>query len=230
MPIDACLAHLTRRDWLTQGPLSELTASYIKALQIHHYQGTIRSYLRCLAHFSYWMKGEGLTPESIGHELIEHFVREHLPLCTCPPPRRSVVGEMRAALHYLLPLLPVADGALAEIDPIEAELDRFGDYLRHTCGLALQTCSYRVRHVATFLAGRFGRGAPETGLLVATDIDDYLNGLAARWRSASRKVICTSFRSYLRFRTMLGDDSRNGVSIKDIADVLRHRDFNTARV
>ncbi|MNN66711.1 hypothetical protein D3C81_1823020 [compost metagenome] len=67
-------------------------------------------------------------------------------------------------------------------------------------------------------------------MLVATDIDDYLNGLAARWRPASRKVICTSFRSYLRFRTMLGDDSRNGVSIKDIADVLRHRDFNTARV
>lgn len=65
MSIDACLAHLARRDWLTQGPLSELTASYVEALQIHHYQGsTIRAYLRCLAHFSYWMKGEGLTPEA----------------------------------------------------------------------------------------------------------------------------------------------------------------------
>ncbi len=53
MSIDACLAHLARRDWLTQGPLGKLTASYVEALQIHHYQGsTIRAYLRCLAHFS----------------------------------------------------------------------------------------------------------------------------------------------------------------------------------
>ncbi|MNG20205.1 hypothetical protein D3C84_1044400 [compost metagenome] len=33
MSIDACLAHLARRDWLTQGPLSELTASYVEALR-----------------------------------------------------------------------------------------------------------------------------------------------------------------------------------------------------
>ncbi|WP_444438757.1 tyrosine-type recombinase/integrase [Pseudomonas sp. A6] len=209
MSIDACLAHLARRDWLTQGPLGKFAASYVEALQIHHYQGsTIRAYLRCLAHFSYWMKGERLTPESIDRELIEHFIRQHLPRCTCPPPRRSVVGEMRAALHHLLPLLPMAGGAPAEMDPVKAELDRFGDYLRHTCGLALPTCSYRVRHVAAFLTGRFGRGAPEIGLLAAADIDDFLNDLAARWRPASRKVICTSLRSYLRFRAMLGDDTR----------------------
>ncbi|MCO6057974.1 tyrosine-type recombinase/integrase [Pseudomonas sp. MOB-449] len=209
MFIDACLAHLARRDWLTQGPLSSLSASYVEALQRHHYQeSTIRAYLRCLAHFSYWMKGEGLTPASIDRELIEYFVWEHLPLCTCPPPRRTVVGEMRAALHHLLPLLPVADGAPAEMNPVEAELDRFGDYLRHTCGLAPLTCSYRVQHVAALLTGRFGRGTPEIELLAATDIDDFLNGLAVRWQPASRKVICTSLRSYLRFRAMLGDDTR----------------------
>jgi hypothetical protein len=55
MSIDACMARLARRDWLTQGPLNELTASYVLALQIHHYrESTIRPYLRCLAHFSYW--------------------------------------------------------------------------------------------------------------------------------------------------------------------------------
>lgn len=46
------------------------------------------------------------------------------------------------------------------MDPVDAELDGFGDYLRHTCGLALRTCSYRVRHVAAFLTSRFGRGTP----------------------------------------------------------------------
>ena len=209
MSIDAFLAHLVRRDWLTQGPLSSLTASYVDALQVQHYRGsTIRAYLRCLAHFSYWMKGERLTPASIDRKLIEHFIQHHLPICTCPPPRRSVVGEIRAALHHLLPLLPTTNQVSVEMDPVEAELHRFGDYLRETCGLALLTCSYRVRHVATFLTERFGRGSPKIGLLAATDIDDFLTVLATSWQPASRKVICTSLRSYLRFRAMLGDDTR----------------------
>jgi integrase len=46
------------------------------------------------------------------------------------------------------------------------------------------------------------------GRLAARDIDTFLNGLAARWKPASCKVVCTSLRSYLRFRTLLGDDTR----------------------
>lgn len=115
MSIDAFLAHLARRDCLTQGPLSSLTASYVEALQIYHYRGsTIRANLHCLAHFSYWMKGEGLTPPSIDRELIEHFMRNHLPICTCRPPRLSLAGEMRAALHHLLPYFRRRTGAVRD--------------------------------------------------------------------------------------------------------------------
>ena len=61
MPTDLCLAHLVRRDWLTDGPLNELLASYIEVLQNRRYaRNTLSAYLRCLAHFSYWMRGEGL--------------------------------------------------------------------------------------------------------------------------------------------------------------------------
>lgn len=34
------------------------------------------------------------------------------------------------------------------------------------------------------------------------------SGLANRWKPSSRVVICTSLRSYLRFRAMRGDDTR----------------------
>ena len=111
MPTDVRLAHLVRRDWLTDGPLNELLASYIEVLQNRRYaRNTLSAYLRCLAHFSYWMRGEGLSVAGIDRALIERFLQHHLPTCACPAPCRSDVKEMRAALHHLLDLLPDVDG------------------------------------------------------------------------------------------------------------------------
>lgn len=209
MPTEQYLARLARRDWLTDGPLSEFITTYVESLQTRRYaDSTLGAYLRCLAHFSYWMRGEGLTAESIDLALIERFLRHHLPACTCPAPCRSDMKEMRAALHHLQALLPEGDDGVTTTTPLAAELERFGDHLRHTCGLAPPTCTYRIRHVEAFLVGRFGSDTPEIGLLAARDIDAFLNSLAARWKPASRKVVCTSLRSYLRFRAMLGDDTR----------------------
>ena len=209
MPTTESLARLTRLDWLTDGPLSALIAQYVEALQAQRYaRSTAGAYLRCLAHFSYWMREEGLAVESVDGSLVEHFVRQHLPDCICPEPCRSNVHEMRAALHRLLALLPVDSDGITMKSPIAAELKRFGDHLRDTCGLAPLTCAYRIRHVEAFLTYHFGSAAPEIGLLAATDIDSFLNGLAVRWKPSSRKVICTDLRSYLRYRAMRGDDTR----------------------
>jgi site-specific recombinase XerD len=210
MPTDLCLAHLVRRDWLTDGPLNKLIDLYIEALQNRRYaRNTLSAYLRCLAHFSYWMRGEGLSAAGIDRALIERFLQHHLPTCACPAPCRSDLKEMRAALHHLLDLLPGADQEEATTSAcIAAELGRFDDHLRHTCGLAPLTCTYRCRHVAAFLASCFGTEPLEIGRLTAGDIDAFLKGLAARWKPASRKVICTSLRSYFRFRALLGDDTR----------------------
>lgn len=200
---------LARQDWLTDGPLSELVAQYVDALQTRRYaRSTVGTYLRCLAHFSYWMREEAMTAEGIDRTLVERFVIQHLPACACPEPRNCDVKSVRAALQHLLPLLPDVADATRTAPPIAAELKRFGDHLRHTCGLAPLTCDYRIRHVEAFLAHRFGSSKPEIGLLAPTDIDAYLKDLAARWKPASRRVICTDLRSYLRYRAMLGDDTR----------------------
>ena len=146
MPTDLCLAHLVRRDWLTDGPLNELVVLYIQALQNRRYaRNTLSAYLRCLAHFSYWMRGEGLSVAEIDRALIERFLLHHLPTCACPAPCRSDVKEMRAALHHLLDLLPPADGEATTSAWIAAELERFDDHLRHTCGLAPLTCTWAPR-------------------------------------------------------------------------------------
>lgn len=110
MPTDVSLAPLVRRDWLTDGPLNELLTLYIEAQQNRRYaRNTLSTYLRCLGHFSYWMRGEGLSVADIDRALIERFLQHYLPTCTCPAPCRSDVKEMRATLHHLLDLLPKAD-------------------------------------------------------------------------------------------------------------------------
>jgi integrase/recombinase XerD len=209
MTTEACLARLVRRDWLTDGPLNERITPYIEALQVRCYaDGTIGAYLRCLAHFSHWLEGEELTAPSVDRALVEWFLRYHLPVCACPAPCRSCVHEMRAALHHLLAVLPGPEDHWAPMDSIASELDHFGDYLRDTCGLAPATCFYRTRHVGAFLASRFGSDAVQIEQLTAADMDIFLHRLAARWKPASCHVICTSLRSYLRYRAMLGDDTR----------------------
>jgi site-specific recombinase XerD len=154
------------------------------------------------------MEGQRLTAASLDRMLIEDFLREHLPTCTCPAPRRCDLKEVRAALHQLLALLGAPGDGSTATSGLAVELKRFGDHLRDTCGLAPLTCSYRIRHIEAFLTGCFGIDAPEIGRLAPTDIDAFLSGLAGRWNPSSRKVICTSLRSYFRFRAMRGDDTR----------------------
>ena len=100
---DLCLARLARREWLTNGPLSELTASYVESLQTRRYaDGTVQAYLRCLAHFSYWMRVEGLKAEDVDQKLITRFIRKHLPTCACPAPRRSDAKEGKRSIKDVL--------------------------------------------------------------------------------------------------------------------------------
>lgn len=108
----------------------------------------------------------------------------------------------------MLPLLPAASTTPPTLRPVEIELQRFGEYLRHACCLAPLTCNYRIRHVAAFMTDRFGPRVPQIALLTVADIDAFLSNLAARWKPASCKLVSTSLRSYLRFRAMLGDDTR----------------------
>ena len=202
---------IRRQDWLTAGPLKEFVDSYTQTLQTRRYaDDTVRTYLKCLAHFSYWMKLEGFSAESVDRALMERFQRHHLPACTCPSPCRSFANDMRAALNHFLALQPAAVvGVNAPQSPlICAELNRFDSYLRTICGLAPTTCSYRVKHAGAFLAWRFGSNVLEIGLLDASDIDAFLATAACRWTPSSRGVILSSLRSYLRFRTMLGDNTQ----------------------
>ncbi|NUY06180.1 tyrosine-type recombinase/integrase [Paraburkholderia sp. JPY169] len=223
---DSCLNRLARRDWLFHGPLSQLIDSYICKLErLRYARGTVGAYLRCLAHFSYWMRRKRISASDVDEALVEHFIRDHLPVCRCPEPCRSVISEMRAALHHLLALPFFADAVPTTApDPIARELHKFHEFLRDTCGLARSTCVYRVRHLEAFFASCTLNESAESLILTIPAVEAFLTGLARRhWKPSSLGVICTSLRSYLRFRALHGDDTRLALSTMPLIANWPHR-------
>ena len=219
MTTDA-LASLACQDWLADSPFQEIVAHYISVLHAQRYaERTINIYVRCLGHFSQWMKAETLDLSSIDSALIERFVRVHLPSCNCSSPHPTATGDTRAALRHLLPLLPKRP-APATDDPIAAELALFGDYLANTCGLAPVTCAGRLKYVGAFLIQQFGSHAtPKVSQLAPANIDDFLRPLALRWKPATIKTVCNSLRSYFHFRALLGEPTATlSAALPRIAD------------
>lgn len=223
MPTDNCLANLERRDWLADGPFSNVVAQYIDALRNQRYsEHTVRAYLGCLAHFSYWIKTEEIEMASLDASFIERFLRHHIPACTCPSPCYPSVASSGAALRHVLSLLPDYQSASPAVDQVAVELERFGVYLTNTCGLAPATRCSRVQHVGPFLVWAFGTQAPMVSQLSVTQLDTFFAELATRLCPASLRVACNSLRSYFRYRALLGESTAAlATSLPRIADWRR---------
>ena len=169
MPTDTRLSSLARREWLIDSPFHNVVAPYIEALRDQRYSDrTIGAYLGCLAHFSYWIKTEGIGISSVDAALIKRFLRHHLPVCACPAPSYCSVASSGAALRHLLDLLPGKQSASTAADPVAAELELFGGYLSNICGLAPVTRDRRVQHVGAFLVWVFGTRPPVISWTVAS--------------------------------------------------------------
>ena len=206
MPTDACLANLARRDWLTAGPFNKLVSPFIDALREQRYgEHTIRAYLGCLAHFSYWIRIDGIEMANLDASLIKRFLRHHLPACACPAPCYPSVASSGAALRHMLGLFPGDQSAPRERDPVAVELERFGEYLANVCGLAPATRERRVKQVGAFLVRAFGSQPPVLSLLPGTVLDEFFDELSIHLRPASLRVVGNSLRSYFRYRALLGE-------------------------
>lgn len=208
MPTDTCLSNLARRDWLNDGPLNNVIAPYIDALREQRYsEHTIRAYLGCLAHFSYWIRTEENEMSSVDELIIKRFLQYHLPACTCPAPCYPSVANSAAALRHMFRLLPGGSSASMVADPVAIELGRFDEYLSNICGLAPVTRDRRVHHVGTFLVREFGASTPLIAQLSAARLDTFFAELSSHLRPASLRAVGNSLRSYFRYRALLGEST-----------------------
>lgn len=226
MSEDVLLARLARRHGLVESPLGAIAAPYINALRAERYSlHTIRTYLNAVAHFGYWIRTQEINLCNIEPSLIDRFLG-HLTTCVCPSPRRTDVRDNRAALRFLLRLMLRDDlGGSKDIEvptPIQAELERFRHYLSNTCGLALNTCCNRIRHVRAFLETYHRVNVTEVMLPTRQDIDRFFTDVAQRWTPASLHVVRGSLNSYFRFRALAGDQTQMLIAaLPSIADWSR---------
>lgn len=224
MSTDPCLATLVRQDWLDDGPLDRLVVPYIEALRSQRYHGrTIRAYVGCLAHFSHWLACEATewsAPDAAS--LVDRFLHDHLPTCACPAPCYCSVASSGAALRHLLKLLPVSQSELVRTDPITTELERFGEYLSNTCGLAPVTRDRRLRLVSSFLVRTFGPQEPTVSKISSVQLDEFFAELSTHLQPSSLRTACDSLRSYFRYRALLGDSTTSlAAALPRIADWRR---------
>lgn len=96
---------LTRqaRAWLSDSVLGVWSDSYGRYMTERGYSfSSIRAYLSCVAHFAHWLKKRRATLCQIDEALVQRFLEDHLPRCSCPPPVQRCRHQVRAALKHLL--------------------------------------------------------------------------------------------------------------------------------
>jgi site-specific recombinase XerD len=193
-------------------PLAEL-APHLAAFEQHlrergHAHGYIAVCKRSVAHLSSWLRQEHRRVGDIDEALVDEFVDEHLPRCTCggyPRDRRTV----HAALRHLLRVLRGA-GAIAgkaiDVTPVGEELRRYEQYMAQVRGLAASTRESALRIVGRLLRQRFGNSIVDLAEIKPGHMRRFYAQQAKLYKApASVGAVVTSLRGYLRWRATLGD-------------------------
>lgn len=211
MPEDILLIKLERRRWISDGPLEVIVARYLKNLRDQRYSPfTIQGYLKAIAHFSRWLTIKGWGIEDIDDDLVEYFVRFHLPHCRCPAPRCRDAKYVHAGLEHLKKVLH-QEGLTSSpsMTLFEMELEQYNQFLTDVCGAATNTRKIRTSIVRNFLLKVFGE--KQIGIhiekLRIEDIDGFIMEYAKRWKPSSLGVVRSSLRSYLKYRAVQGDST-----------------------
>lgn len=193
--------HPTPAAWLRASVLAPFVPAYWRRLIERRYASvTVRAYMGCLAHFARWSRRARVDLGELS-AAAQRFVDEHLPHCSCPYRAQRSPHQVRAAMHHLHAVLIDAGVQCDDRsgDPIEDELRRFDEHLRHANGLAKSTRALRLTMVASLLhkTSSLTPNADELRKFIAQEL--------SRLSPASAGWVATSLRSYLRFRAFEGD-------------------------
>ena len=197
------------RAWLEQSALEAHVSGYCMYLGSRCYApSTQRVYLGCIAHFAHWMHRERLALKRLDEGAVARYITEHLLRCDCPEPVRRGVHDNRAALVHLLAILRASRAIEEPRKPhgqVEAELERFDQYMRQARGLADNTREQRAAIVRRLLSSQFGSRPVVPARLSPAGVRRFMLDHSDSWSAGSMHVIAGALRGYLRFRASQGD-------------------------
>src|SRR5258708_2068559 len=100
---------------LRANPLAKFIEEYVARFRDLGYTWlTVRARAQSLEHFGCWLGSRGLGPTDVSRDLVQFFLREHVPTCHCSAPAPCSLKQLRPALNHLLWLLR-EKGALNEV-------------------------------------------------------------------------------------------------------------------
>lgn len=83
--------------------LPEFINSFERYLKSRGYKhSTIRAYLGSIKHFIFWLKTEPPDKGNSNREVVQAFLKQHLPVCCCVLPVRKEIKTVIAALNQFL--------------------------------------------------------------------------------------------------------------------------------
>ena len=180
------------------------------AAHLHERGHTVRvgqSYLCVGAHFSHWLRLEGIAPTAISEETLARFENQHFSKCRCEVAR----GErchVRAALGHVLAVLRARGWAAARPLPLPSAVDRvlaeFEVYLRDTRGVAAGTCENNTRYARSFLEARYGAGDVDLRQLGAEDLIGFILEQSRACAPGTAALMRGALRNFLRFAHLQG--------------------------
>jgi integrase/recombinase XerD len=208
----------------------------------------IQKALRIAEHFGRWLGRGRVRPQQITPDVVDRFVRLHLPRCCCPEPAPATPQRCRAALNRLCELLQ-RRGLLPQwpkpLTPLDRLIGRFDHYLFRVCGLSDASRRVYRRFSREFLLWRFGRSSPRLDQIDRRDLLRFVESRAKTLRPRSLNLLTTSLRSFLRFLQTEGrvkpsliaavpclpawerSAAPQTLSAKQLADLLRNFDRST---
>ncbi len=167
-----------------------------------------QDYLRAAAHLGHWMRTARVPLAALGEEIVERFLKKHLPRCRCPVPRGLPLRVLRAALGHLVAILRTS----GRIPPRQASNRTdsdvvVADYRQYLCemqGAAPRTIDTYSGHANEFLVTMFGTKAVDLREITASDMIAFVDSHAGRWRPKTTKLLTTMLRNFLRFMVVRG--------------------------
>jgi len=159
--------------------------------------------LQLMAHLSRWLAEEGSELGELTPGVVETFLaaRRAAGYTNYRSPK-----ALEPQLGYLrtLGVVPLPTES-AELNPVEAMLERYRSYLRVERGLASSTARGYIHMVRPFVQGRARSDGIDLVGLAPGDVTDFVLAECRHRRRGSAKLLVTALRSLLRFLHVDGE-------------------------
>jgi site-specific recombinase XerD len=175
-----------------------------------HSIGTQHSYQSAIKHFLRWLRNQPKENGPLNSKKVNEFLKEHLPVCGCPPPVFKQLKTVQAALNQLLLMLgqkrlhtQITKGSAA----IETTLEQFDVFQRDVCGLTESTRLNHQRSIRSFLIAFFGTGPIVPQNITSETLVKYVTDKATALKPSSVGQLLSKLRNFLRFLQFKGESN-----------------------